>query len=138
MDETGAKITWHVGLVGKSLLQGSISSWWPSCCIALMMGARRLPVFCTAVVRLATALDFADVDVAKCVSKKLLIVDEISVCPSAADFSHLISFFLTLGGGLPSPEAKLQWFSPERMTTGLPEVTAVLAPDGITWWKKAV
>ena len=138
MDETGTSITWHVGFVGKSLLQGSVNSWWPSCCIALMRGARRVPVFCTAVVRLATALDFADADVAKCASRKLLIVDEISVCPSAAVFSLLISFFLTLGGGLSSPEAKLQWSSPDRMTTGLPDVTAVLGPDGITWLKKAV
>ena len=97
-----------------------------------------VPVFSTAVVRLAAALDRADADAAKCVSRKLLTVDAISAWPSAAVFSALISFFLTFGGGLSSPEAKLQWFRPVKMTTGLPDVTAVLGPVVSTSWKKAV
>ena len=106
--------------------------------MALRRGDKMVPVFSTAVVRLAAALERADADPAKCVSRKLLTVDAISVWPSTAVFSALISFFLTFGGGLSSPEAKLQWFRPVRMTTGLPDVTAVLGPDGSTSWKKAV
>merc|ERR1711990_1081687 len=36
---------WQVGLVGKSLLQGSVSLWCPGCCMAWMMGASMVPVF---------------------------------------------------------------------------------------------
>ena len=91
-----------------------------------------VPVFSTAAVKLAAALERADADAAKCVSRKLLTVDAISAWPSTAVFSDLMSFFLTFGGGLSSPEAKFQWFRPLRMTTGLPDVTAVLGPVGRT------